>query len=108
MTAMKKLILFALFATGLSSISAVNENVYKYNYEFHKPYYKGQKGNISPESLPKSITKYLKKHYSDYEIIVSKRKNNGKYFVKIRFGGNNQHSYYRSLVFDHEGKVIKG
>lgn len=105
---MKKLLFFALFAISLSSIYAANKNIYTYNYAYYKPYYKANKGNISPESLPKPILKYLKKNYSDYEIMVSKRKNNGNYFVKIRFGGNNYHSYYRSLVFDHEGKVIKG
>jgi hypothetical protein len=28
--------------------------------------------------------------------------------IKIRFGGNGYHSYYRSLVFDHKGSLIKG
>lgn len=105
---MKKLMFYALFAIALCGVHAVNGNVHTYSYEYHKPYYKGNKGNISPESLPKPILKYLKKNYSDYEILVSKRKNNGNYFVKIRFGSNNYHSYYRSLVFDHEGRVIKG
>lgn len=105
---MKRIIFLAFFVITLNAVYAVNVNVHTYSYEYHKPYYKGNKGNISPESLPKPILKYLKKNYSDYEILVSKRKNNGNYFVKIRFEGNNYHSYYRSLVFDHEGRVIKG
>lgn len=104
---MKRIMFLAFFAITLIGVYAVNVNEHTYNYEYYKPYYKGNKGNISPESLPKPILKYLKKNYSDYEILVSKRKNNGNYFVKIRFEGNHNHSYYRSLMFDHDGWVIK-
>ena len=112
---MKKCIFLVLAFMSLNSVYATNEkvgeNVSSYNYEYHKPYSQEKsyaKGNISPESLPKAITQYLKKNYRDYEIIVSKKKNNGKYFVKIRYDAGYSHPYYRSLVFDQNGKAIKG
>lgn len=101
---MKKLIFFVLIIFSLSSVCLVNADAINHKREYYRYY----KGNYSPEKLPKAIIKYLEKEYPDYEIIVSKKKNNGVYFIKIRFGGNMYRSYYRSLVFDYDGRVIKG
>ena len=98
--------LFILILTvgfGLCGHSHVSNNKdveYSYN-----GYYKG---NIPHDKLPDAIKKYLKETYPDHYIIVSKRKGNGNYFVKIRYGGNQYRSYYRSLVFGYDGSVIKG
>ncbi|MDR2916952.1 MAG: hypothetical protein LBV74_19335 [Tannerella sp.] len=105
---MKKFLFLALVAMSLNASATsgkVNGNDRIHKYEYHKPYFKG---NISPENLPQMITKYLKKNYPNYEVMVSKKKNNGNYFVKIRYQGNHSHSYYRSLVFNNNGKLIKG
>lgn len=101
---MKKLIflLVIVFSLGSTCIAGNGKN---HRGEYSQSYYKG---NISSEQLPKAITKYLDKEYPDYAIIRSKKKNNGTYFVKIRFQRDRNHSYYRSLVFDHNGNVIKG
>lgn len=64
---------------------------------------------IAAEDLPSPITKHLKKNYRDYTIVIAKRKGNGNYFVKIQYdGGNSYRRHYRSLVFNSEGKTIKG
>ncbi|SHG22087.1 hypothetical protein [Dysgonomonas macrotermitis] len=67
-----------------------------------------QKGNMDARNLPSNITKYLKKNYGDYDIMVAKRKGNGYYYLKISYPGNNYRPYYRSLVFDEKGKIVKG
>ncbi|EGK01340.1 hypothetical protein [Dysgonomonas gadei] len=103
---MKKIALLVFMIISIGSVSAIGANMKGYGSGYpHKTYYKG---NISPEQLPETIKKYLDKNYPDHMIMVSKRKGNGKYFIKIRFGGNGYHSYYRSLVFDHKGSLIKG
>ncbi|WP_280647903.1 MULTISPECIES: hypothetical protein [unclassified Dysgonomonas] len=94
-------IAFSLSAVSVAGNSSTIGGGGKHGQTYHK-------GNISPKELPKAITKYLKENYEGYTILVSKRKNNGNYFVKIRFSGNRHYSYYRSLVFDNEGRVIKG
>ncbi len=106
-TIMKKLLFWALLSITISTISAENNTIAKVEWSYGYPY-KEYKGNIAPEKLPKSIQKYLNENYPDHSVIVSKRKGNGNYFVKIRFGGNQYRSYYRGLVFDSEGSVIKG
>ncbi|MDH6304927.1 hypothetical protein M2459_001664 [Parabacteroides sp. PF5-5] len=104
---MKKLVLFVVMAFALDGACMADANTdyvhYKRNYG--QTYYKGY---VSPKELPKAVIKYLDKHYPDYTIMISKRKGNGHYFVKIRFAGNGYHAYHRSLVFDSEGRVIKG
>ncbi|NDV97037.1 hypothetical protein D0T84_19310 [Dysgonomonas sp. 521] len=108
---MKKLLLFILLAVSLPAIQATSNNIAEYKYNDGKGYPYGRnypKGNMSPKQLPAPILKYLNENYPGYSIIVSKRKGNGNYFVKIAFGSNQYRSYYRSLVFDHEGTVIKG
>ncbi len=97
------MLLGASLCSGI--VTAGNNIDYIAGKRYGNYYYKG---NIPSDELPKSIKKYLDKNYPNHDIIVSKRQNNGKYFVKIRFGGNNYRSYYRSLVFDYEGNVIKG
>ncbi|WFE86907.1 MULTISPECIES: hypothetical protein [Parabacteroides] len=101
---MRKLIFFMLVIFSLNGISEASVSRIDYRYEHAGKY---RKGNISPKELPKAIVKYLEKNYPDYTILLSKRKNNGNYFVKIRFDGDGHHPYYRSLVFDSEGRVIK-
>ncbi len=93
------LVMFSLNGICEASVDRVD-----YRYEHSGKY---RKGTISPKELPKAIVKYLDKNYPDYTILLSKRKNNGSYFVKIRFAGDEHHPYYRSLVFDSEGRVIK-
>lgn len=103
---MKKFIISVLTAISLSGVHAESKNIHNHShYEYYKT---DSKGNISPESLPKTITQYLKKNYPDCEIMVSKKKKNGNYFIKIRYRTGHSHSYYRSLVFDAAGKTIKG
>lgn len=108
---MKKMLLIGLlitgFATTYASSAFVSDNTLELNQgrRYKRGYYKG---NVSSEDLPSSITRYLQKHYSDYEIVISKRKGNGYYYLKIAYGGNSYRSYYRSLVFDHNGDVVKG
>jgi len=116
---MKKILFFALLAFALysaqatsSSTSAITTTTYEYSNDTCYPYGKyGKqypKGNISPKELPATTLKYLDENYPDHDIIVCKRKGNGNYFVKIRFGENQYRPYYRSLVFDSRGSVIKG
>jgi len=103
---MKKMILSILMVVSICSLKAAPDRIGYGSTEMSpRTYYKG---NISPESLPEPIMKYLEKNYPDYTIVVSKRKGNGNYYVKIRFKGNNYRQYHRSLVFDSSGKVIKG
>lgn len=106
---MKRLMFLVLIVFGLSTLHATSNNVYSNGHPVSSNYNRYYpKGNIDVKDLPKPITKYLDKNYSGYTIIVAKRKGNGNYFVKIRYGKNEYHPYYRSLVFNHEGKVIKG
>lgn len=107
---MKKILFTALLAIcfsliNSSDLSAGRKNKRTYNTEYS---YNHHKGNIHPDKLPKSIKKYLKETYPGHYVMVSKRKGNGNYFVKIRYGGNQHRQYYRSLVFAHDGSVIKG
>ena len=103
MNIMKRLLLFAFIALSLAQVSA--------HADFGNRYKNGRyanKGNISSSQLPKSITKYLNKNYPDHVIMVSKLKGNGYYYVKIRYNNDGQRPYYRSLVFDNNGSVVKG
>lgn len=108
---MKKIFLIGLlitcFTTTYASSTFISDNSLEQSVgrRYKRGYYKG---NVSPENLPSSITRYLKKHYSDYEIVISKRKGNDYYYLKIAYGGNAYRSYYRSLVFDENGDVVKG
>lgn len=108
---MKKMLLMGLlmtgFATAYAGSSFVSENALEQNQgkRNNNTYYKG---NVSSKDLPSSITRYLEKHYSDYEIVISKRKGNGYYYLKISYGGNAYRPYYRSLVFDQNGDIVKG
>ena len=108
---MKRMLLIGLLITGFATTYAnsaiVSDNTMEMNQRkrYKKGYYKG---NISSKDLPSSIARYLQKHYSDYEIVISKRKGNGYYYLKIAYGGNSYRSYYRSLVFDYNGQVVKG
>jgi|GEM_PF-3153224 hypothetical protein len=103
---MKKCVFLILMIAGLFPTYAWNttgrSNCSGYPY---KTYYKG---NISSDELPKKVKEYLKKHYTDHTIMISKKKDNGNYFVKIRYKGRGSRPYYRSLVFDYEGNIIKG
>ncbi len=103
---MKKLLFLLFIAISFSSIQAGNNTTGNREWNYNKGYY--PKGNISPEQLPESIKKYLNKNYPDYSIMVCKRQNNGKYFVKVRYNNNNGYNRYRSLVFNSDGSVIKG
>jgi len=109
LTDMRKLFYIALFAISFSLVGSSYTSINK-GMEYHKneSFRRGYKGNIHPDDLPKAIRKYLKNTYPDYYIMVSKRKGNGNYFVKIRYGKDQYRSYYRSLVFNHDGSVIKG
>lgn len=100
---MKKIIYLVLIAMSLGTVQMANAGDKKHRYEHHGY----QKGNISPDDLPRAIKKYIQEKYPDCTILVSKRKGNGDYFVKVRYDGNRHRPYYRSLVFDHAGKLIK-
>ena len=107
---MKKMFLIGLLMTGLATTYAsrtfISDNTIEQDQgrRYKKGYYKG---NVTLEDLPSSITQYLKKHYSDYEIVISKRKGNGYYYLKIVHGENTYRSNYRSLVFDQDGDIVK-
>lgn len=104
---MKKLVLAIALIFSLSlvctKLQAEGRNQ-EYKYE-NRSY---RKGNIAIDDLPSNTIKYLDKNYPDYFIMVAKRKGNGYYFVKIRFNNDNRRPYYRSLVFDTKGNVVKG
>lgn len=108
---MRKILLIGLLIIGFATIYASRTFVADNTLEqtqgrrYKRGYYKG---NVASEDLPSSITRYLKKYYSDYEIVISKRKGNSYYYVKIAYGGNAYRSYYRSLIFDENGDVVKG
>ncbi len=108
---MRKILLIGLLITGFATTYASSTFVADNTLEqtqgrrYKRGYYKG---NVASEDIPSTITRYLKKHYSDYEIVISKRKGNGYYYLKIAYGGNAYRSYYRSLVFDENGDVVKG
>jgi len=102
---MKKFLFFAFLMLSLNGNCLASMNSFNTTYKGYKT---SHKGNIPPEKLPEPVLTYLKKNYPEYVIMISKMKNNGNYFVKIRFSGNRYRRYYKSLVFDHEGHVIKG
>lgn len=102
---MKKLILFVLVMFSISATSMTKTESVNNGTEYFQKYYKG---NISPDKLPKVIIKHLEKNYPGYSIMISKRKGNGYYFVKIKYNGNKYRPYYRSLVFDQDGNAVKG
>jgi len=101
---MRKIVYLVLIAMSFGTVQLANAGDKKYRYEHSK----NQKGNISPEDLPRTAKKYIQEKYPDCTILVSKRKGNGNYYVKVRYEGNQYRPYYRSLVFDHAGKLIKG
>lgn len=102
---MKKILFFVVILFSLGSTSLTGSNNTGRKGEYPEVY---NKGYNSSEVLPKVVVEYLEKEYPGYTVIRSKRKNNGTYFVKIKFMGNKYHAYYRSLVFAHDGRVIKG
>lgn len=107
---MKKILLAACFSIGLITFQAEASSMSEQTVELgHGRYYHGRhhKGNMNVRDLPSNITKYLNKHYNNYDILVSKRRGNGYYYVKISYDGNSHHPYYRSLIFDEKGKVVK-
>jgi len=106
---MKKF-LFVFILAIIANVSNISYASIKEAGHYGKGYPAGHyyKGNISPDKLPDTIKKYLKETYPDHYIIVSKKKGNGNYFVKIRYGGDKYRSYYRSLVFADNGSLIKG
>lgn len=101
---MRTFIFLALMMFGLNGICEASVRKTDYRYENIEKYHKG---NIFPKELPKATIKYLRENYPNYTILISKRKNNGNYFVKIRFDGDGHYPYYRSLVFDSKGHIIK-
>lgn len=102
---MKKLMIFVFMSVTLCIIGTITVSGINCEKEYSEKYYKG---NIRKEELPQSIIEYLDKEYPGYTIIKSARKNNGTYFVKIRYSKNKYRPFYRSLVFDHEGNTVKG
>lgn len=109
---MKKLFLLVLVLVSFNPVWAEGRSVTDYTmYSYSGKYYKGnryQKGNLSPEQLPNNVKKYLKEYYPEHSILVCKKKGDGYYFVKIQYPGERSYYYYRSLVFDTKGKVVKG
>lgn len=108
---MKKFLLITCFSFAFISMDVEASSVAEKTIEIgHGRYHYGRhsKGNRNVCDLPSSITKYLKKHYGKYDVMVAKRKGNGYYYLKISYDGNSYRPYYRSLVFDERGKVVKG
>ncbi len=104
---MKKLVLAIALIFGLSLVcTELQAKGRGQGYRYENRSYR--KGNIAIDDLPSNVIKYLDKNYPDYFIMVAKRKGNGYYFVKIRSNNDYKRSYYRSLVFDTEGRVVKG
>ncbi len=108
---MKKFLLAVFLAIGFVTTQAETSSTTEQSMELGRGrYYHGRhtKGNIDVCDLPSNITKYLNKHYGKYDVMVAKRKGNGYYYLKISYDGNSYRPYYRSLVFDEKGKVVKG
>lgn len=103
---MKKLLFIVLLAVGITSINASNDYALTSKAELgNRNYYQG---NFSVNDLPKSIIKYLEQNYSGYSIMICKRKGDGYYYLKISYPGNQYRRFYRNLVFDYNGNVVKG
>ena len=67
------------------------------------------KGNVLPGQWPEPIKNYINDNYPGYTVVVSRKKSNGQYFVKIRYGHDgSSNGRHRSLVFGADGSVIKG
>ena len=108
---MKKLLLIAFLSLGFISMQAENSFTTEQSVELGRGrYYHGRhnRGNINICDLPSNITKYLNKHYGKYDVMVAKGKGNGYYYLKISCDGNSYRPYYRSLVFDEKGRIVKG
>jgi len=69
---------------------------------------KNNETNIASNKLPSGITKYLGKNYPGYSVMLSKLKDDGYYYVKIKYNQNAYRPYYRDLVFDQKGNPIRG
>lgn len=107
---MKRFLLIACLSIGFVTMQAEASSTSEYLVEMGRGRYhhgKNYRGN-SERNLPSNITKYLNKHYGRYDVIVSKRKGNGYYYLKISYDGNSHRPFYRSLVFDEKGKIVKG
>lgn len=105
---MKKLFIYTLLTFGILAFSTdVNTAKANQGKRYEKNYYY-KKGKISHEELPTSVKKYLKDTYPDHDVVIAKRKGDGYYYVKIRYNHNYKKPYYRSLVFDPNGKIVKG
>lgn len=107
---MKKILLVAFLSIGLITLQAEVSSINEQTMELNRGrYYHGRhhKRNMNISDLPSNITKYLNKHYGSYDILVAKRKGDGYYYIKISYDGNSHRPYYRSLVFDEKGKIVK-
>lgn len=109
---MKKFLLVACLSLGFITMeagaSSMNESTVEMGRGRYYHHGRHNKGNMDVCDLPANITKYLNKHYGKYDVVVAKRKGNGYYYLKISYDGNSYRPYYRSLVFDERGKIVKG
>lgn len=105
---MKKIFTLLLVVAGISTVSLTAKGSTDSNLLQSEYNYRGNKGNISADNLPEAVKEYLTRNYPSYTVMVAKKKNNGKYYVKIRYNENQGRPYYRSLVFDYNGDLIKG
>lgn len=102
---MKKIAIVAILFLGFASLQAVNNSDLNIGNRNHNQY---SNTGIPKDNLPKNIIDYLNKEYSDYIIMISKKKDNGYYYVKIRYNQNARRPYYRNLVFDQNGNPVRG
>lgn len=119
---MKKiLILMLLVATSSTGMKAESVFMTHNNHEnsWNNPDHRNHNNNnnhnnrnnqtpISKDKLPSDLIKYLNKNYPGNEIMLSKLKSDGYYYVKIKYNQNASRPYYRNLVFDQKGNPVRG
>lgn len=116
---MKKiLILIVLVATcstaiNAESVSMLNNNQdnswsYRDNNRNYRNHNNNYRANVPKDKLPASIINFLNKKYPGNEIMLSKQKSDGYYYVKIQYNQNARRPYYRNLVFDQKGNPVRG
>lgn len=101
--------ILALLVAGFTSMQATNRNHHNNNNNRHNnSYYQSSENDVPKEKLPKAVTKYLGKQYPGYQVMLSKQKEDGYFYVKIKYNNKSNRPYYRDLVFDQKGNTVRG
>ena len=112
------MVLVATCSTAMKAENMVTLNSNQENYLNYRGnrYYNHHNNNnnrnnqtsIPKDKLPSGVVKYLDKNYPGNEIMISKQKSDGYFYVKIRYNQNANRPYYRNLVFDQKGNPVRG